>query len=118
LTVHGHAANLKDARDKFHRALAPTLSNFSRSVPWGGVRAAGGVRSPAGSAGFSSGCRGGQRDEGIIAQWCDGFQCHVARPLDRPFVVLFEQDGADQAGNGLLIGEDADNLGAALDLAV
>ena len=29
LTVHGHAANLKDARDKFYRALAPTLSNFS-----------------------------------------------------------------------------------------
>jgi hypothetical protein len=38
-----------------------------------------------------------------------GFQCHVARPLDRPFIVLFEQDGADQAGNGLLIGEDADD---------
>jgi hypothetical protein len=29
LTAHGHAANLKDARDKFYRALAPTLSNFS-----------------------------------------------------------------------------------------
>jgi hypothetical protein len=29
LTVHGHAANLKDARDKFYRALAPMLSNFS-----------------------------------------------------------------------------------------
>jgi hypothetical protein len=29
LTVHGHAANLKDARDKFHSALAPILSNFS-----------------------------------------------------------------------------------------
>jgi hypothetical protein len=29
LTVYGHAANLKDARDRFYRALTPTLSNFS-----------------------------------------------------------------------------------------
>jgi hypothetical protein len=29
LTVHGHAASLKDARDKFYRALAPMLSNCS-----------------------------------------------------------------------------------------
>jgi hypothetical protein len=48
----------------------------------------------------------------------DGFQCHVARPLDSPFIVLLEQDGADRAVNGFLIGEDADDLGAALDLAV
>jgi hypothetical protein len=33
-------------------------------------------------------------------------------------VVLVEQDGADQAGNGLFIGKDADHLGAALDLTV
>jgi hypothetical protein len=31
---------------------------------------------------------------------------------------LLEQESADQAGNGVLIGEDADHLGAALDLAV
>ena len=66
----------------------------------------------------SSGCHGGQLDQGIIAQRCDGFQCHVAGPLDRPFIILLEQDGAGQAGNGVLIGEDADDLGAALDLAV
>ena len=29
LTVYGHAANLKDAHDRFYRALVPTLSNFS-----------------------------------------------------------------------------------------
>ena len=53
-----------------------------------------------------SGGRSGQLDKGIIAQRCNGFQCHVARPLDGPFIVLLEQDGADQAGNGVLIGED------------
>ena len=31
---------------------------------------------------------------------------------------MFEQDGADQAGYAGLIGEDADDIGAALDLAV
>jgi hypothetical protein len=30
---------------------------------------------------------------------------------------LFEQDGTDQTGDGILIGEDADHLGSSLDLA-
>jgi hypothetical protein len=38
--------------------------------------------------------------------------------LHRPFVVLFQEDGADQSGDGGLVGENADDLGAALDLAV
>jgi len=38
--------------------------------------------------------------------------------LDGPLVVLLEEDGADEAGDGCLVGEDADDLGAALDLAV
>lgn len=33
-------------------------------------------------------------------------------------VVLFEQDGADEAGDGGFVGEDADDLGTPLDLAV
>ena len=41
---------------------------------------------------------GGQSDEGIIAHGRDGFQGHVARALDGPFVVLLKQDGADEAG--------------------
>ena len=48
----------------------------------------------------------------------DGFQRHVTRTLDRPFVVLFEQDGSDETPDGGLVGEDADDLGAPLDLAV
>jgi hypothetical protein len=33
-------------------------------------------------------------------------------------VVLLEQDGADQTYDGGLVGEDADHIGVALDLAV
>jgi hypothetical protein len=33
-------------------------------------------------------------------------------------VVLLQEDGADQAGDGRLVRKDADHLGAALDLAV
>ena len=42
---------------------------------------------------------------------------HVAA-LEQPLVVLFEQDGADQPGDGGLVREDADDIGAALDLLV
>ena len=35
-----------------------------------------------------------------------------------PLLALLEQDGADQAGDGLPVGEDLDNVGAALDLGV
>jgi len=57
-------------------------------------------------------------DDGIIAQRRDGFQGHVAGAQDRPFVVLLEQDRADQANDGILIGEDADDFRSPLDLAV
>jgi hypothetical protein len=53
----------------------------------------------------------------IIAERGDGFQAHVSRALDGPFIVLFEQDGADEAGDGGFVGEDADDVGAPLDLA-
>jgi hypothetical protein len=61
---------------------------------------------------------GWQADEGIIAQLADAFQRHVAGALDGPFVVLFEQHGADEADDGVLVREDADDVGAPLDLAV
>jgi hypothetical protein len=63
-------------------------------------------------------CRDWQADDRIIAEWRDGFQRHVAGALHGPFVVLFEQDSADQSDNGILVVEDADDLGAALDFAV
>ena len=61
---------------------------------------------------------GWQADERIIAHQTDGFQCHVSRPLDGPFVVLLEEDRADEPDDGLVVGEDADDLGAALDLTI
>lgn len=48
----------------------------------------------------------------------DAFQCHVAASLDCSFVVLLEQERSDEAGDGVLVGEDADHVGASLDLAV
>jgi len=38
--------------------------------------------------------------------------------LKLPLVVLLEQDGTDEADDGVLVGEDADDVGAALDLLV
>jgi hypothetical protein len=38
--------------------------------------------------------------------------------LDGPFIVLLEQNSTDEADDGGFAGEDADDLCAALDLAV
>ena len=65
-----------------------------------------------------SGCHSGQADEWIGAHRRDCFQRHVAGALHGPFVVLFEEDGADEPGYGGLVGEDSDDLSATLDLAV
>ena len=48
---------------------------------------------------------------------CHGFQCHVASG-DGPFVVLLEQDGADETDDGGLVGKDVDDIGTPLDLLV
>jgi len=58
----------------------------------------------------ASGCHGGQSDEGIIAQWRDGFQAHEACAPDGTFIALFQQQCADQADYGILVGKDADNV--------
>lgn len=39
---------------------------------------------------------GWQADQGIIAHLADGFQSHISGPLHCPFIVLFEQDCADE----------------------
>lgn len=68
----------------------------------------------AGRAGQLSGCHGGQLDDRIIAQRRDRFQAHVAAALHCPFIVLFEQPAADEPCDCVLIGEDADDVGAPL----
>ena len=60
----------------------------------------------------------GPADDRIIAHRSHGLQRHVATPLDRPFVVLLQQQGTDQGGDRRLVGKDADHIGAALNLAV
>ena len=66
-----------------------------------------------------SSCRDrGQLDDGIIAQRSDRFQAHVAAPLDGLFVILFEQQRADEARDRLFIGEESHDVGTALDLAI
>jgi hypothetical protein len=54
----------------------------------------------------------------IIAQGIDGFQRHVTGSLDRPFVILLEQDRPNEPDYRVPVGEDADDVGAPLDLAV
>lgn len=66
----------------------------------------------------ASGGHGGQADVGSVADGADGFQGHVAGALCGPFVGLFEENGADEADDSGLVGKDADDIGAALDLAV
>ena len=48
----------------------------------------------------------------------DGFQCHVAGSLNGPLVILLEQQCADQPDDGIVVGENADDFSASLDLAV
>jgi len=47
----------------------------------------------------------------------EGVEAEVAALLG-PFVVLFGEDGADEADDRVAVGEDADDVGAASDLAV
>ena len=56
---------------------------------------------------------GGEAGSALLEQ----LEAEVAALLG-PLVVLFGQDGADEADNGLAIGKNADDVGAAADLAV
>ena len=122
-TVYGWFLRLRDdcvlERLNHHLVMLDRARSGRAASPSAGVLDSQSVKTTkSGWAEIDAGCHGGQADEGIIAQGCDGFQGHVAGALDGPLVVLLEQDGADEADDGGLVGEDADDLGAALDLAV
>jgi len=51
-------------------------------------------------------------DGEIIAEWSDGFQRHVSCALHGPLIVLLDQDGADQSGDGGFVGKSADEIAA------
>ena len=46
------------------------------------------------------------------------YKRHVSGALHSPFVILFEQQCADESDDGVVVGEDADDLGSSLDLAI
>ena len=58
------------------------------------------------------------RKGGIIIQLRDAFQCHATFPLDCTFVIMIEQERAEETRDGVLIEEDVNDIGAPLDLAV
>ena len=53
-----------------------------------------------------------------MAQRGNGFQCHVAASLNRPFVVLFQKDRVHESEDGGFIGKDSNHIGSPLDLAI
>ena len=55
--------------------------------------------------------------DGAAADLGEDLQAHVAASFG-PFVVLFHEHGADEADDGVAAGEDADDVGAAPQLAV
>jgi hypothetical protein len=53
----------------------------------------------------------------IIAEPAHGFQSHVG-PRYGSLVVLLAQDCTNEADDGVVVGEDARDIGSALDLAI
>ena len=86
-------------------------------VPRRGVAGRWSPRSPAWNRADQA-AASGQPDDGIIAQGGDGFQRHVSGALDSPFIVLLQKDCANEPDDRSLVGKDADDFGAPLDLAV
>jgi hypothetical protein len=60
----------------------------------------------------------GQADVASVADGADVFQGHVAAALGGPFVGLLDEYGAGDANEDGPVGQDADDVGAALDLAI
>lgn len=59
-----------------------------------------------------------QADEGIIAHCGDCPKDYAAGSLDGPFITLFEQQCTDKAQDGVIVGEDADDLCSPRDFLV
>ena len=53
-----------------------------------------------------------------VDEFAHGDVGEVAAFAVGPFFVLFLEDGADEAGHGVAVGEDLDDVGAAFDLPV
>ena len=75
------------------RDAEPLASTVPRGVVSGGL-----ARLPGWSAG------GGRQTNGRSADWSDRFQCYGVSEPQRPFVILFEQNGAEENDVGVLVG--------------
>ena len=53
-----------------------------------------------------------------VDEFAHGDVGEVAAFAVGPFLVLFLEDGADEAGDAVAVGEDLDDVGAAFDLPV
>lgn len=47
-----------------------------------------------------------------------GLKCQVPGTLHRPFIVLLEQQCADETDDGFVVGTDPNDLGASLDFPI
>jgi hypothetical protein len=53
----------------------------------------------------------------VIGDGVESFELHVA-PLQLPLVVLLEEKRTDEPDNRWIVGKDADDVGAPLDLRI
>jgi hypothetical protein len=60
---------------------------------------------------------GGEPCRLIFAQGLQTFKLHITA-LQGPLVILFKHHGADQADDGGVVGENADDIGSAFHLGV
>lgn len=76
------------------------------------------MRSPCLPNCAGSACRSGQADERIIAHCGDCLKGQVSGSLDRPLIILLEQQRTDEAHDGIVVWKDADDLGSPLDFSI
>jgi hypothetical protein len=57
------------------------------------------------------------RRQSAASKFGHSLDLHVTAP-EQPFIILLEQDGADQAGDAGLVEEDADDIGAPFDYLI
>jgi len=55
---------------------------------------------------------------GSSANLCDGLNGHASGSLNGPFVILFKQQCTGEHDDGVVVGEDADDVSTSLDLAI
>jgi hypothetical protein len=105
-------------RRRSYRANNGPNFNAHNRVPWRGVTGRGLDPTISGIGRIGQITMAGNPTAGSSLKCAHGFQYHISSALDGPFVVLFQEDGADQPCDRRVVWEDADDIGPAFDLAV